>query len=92
MAMSVEELTDEKWMDSALCKGEDVAIFFEEFEGGSQATRRTTLNMCQLMCPVRGLCYNYAKETRSTGVFGGEYFWIGKPIKNAIRFKSKYDD
>jgi WhiB family redox-sensing transcriptional regulator len=65
---------DWRWQDSAVCRGEDLAVFFGR-EGESRAERDIreayAKDLCD-MCPVRATCLEYAfSKPEKYGVYGG---------------------
>lgn len=86
--VKVSIIEDDNWKLSSACKNLDTSMFFEEFEKGDSATRRKVIAICNT-CEVKDKCLQYAKEMRCSGVFGGEYFWCGRKLKNPLGFRDK---
>lgn len=59
----------EAWMDFARCKGQDPSIFI--LDPGS--TTAEAAKFCA-ECAVCEPCEDYAKRTRSVGIWGGKFF------------------
>lgn len=77
------------WRDLASCNGIDsdsTGIFFEEYETDPVVARETDV-FC-LSCPVARQCFQYGKETKSEGVWGGVYLENGKVSKNYNKHKT----
>lgn len=65
---------DWRWQDSAVCRGEDLAVFFGR-DGESRAERDIreayAKDLCD-MCPARQACLEYAfSKPEKYGVYGG---------------------
>lgn len=80
------------WRDNAACKDTDPVVFFGK-EGGN--LRRQYLNpdakwrqLCP-QCPVRSLCLELARESKSEGIFGGKVFLPGPGER---RIPIEYDE
>lgn len=73
---------DEDWKDYAACRQKEIPLsqFFEDFEAAHNdiPRRRRLIAVCQT-CPVVNQCAEFARKTKSTGVFGGAYYVSGKP-------------
>lgn len=81
-----------RWRDNAACKDTDPVVFFGE-DGAD--LRRQYMNadaewrqLCP-QCPVRSLCLELARETKSVGIFGGKLF---VPGPGEMRTPIEYDE
>ena len=68
-----------RWLDKALCRGQDIRDFFEHFERGTSSQKALVINLCN-ECPVQPECYAYASSNKDTeGFWAGYYFRKGLP-------------
>ena len=75
----------------AMCKINAVptSMFFEEFEDLSTKEKKQVLALCN-SCSVKQKCLDDALSNRDTyGVWGGQFFKKGRPIRLNIVSKSK---
>jgi hypothetical protein len=75
----------------AMCRINDMptSMFFEEFEELSLKEKKQVLALCN-SCSVKQKCLDDALANRDTyGVWGGQFFKKGRPIRINIVGKSK---
>lgn len=66
---------DLEWQDLAVCTGQDIRRFHEDYESNPR-TAKLTDQMC-LSCPVRKECLQAGVENNEWGVWGGVYLSAG---------------
>ena len=79
---------DQLWVDQALCRGMDTAMFFPE-RGINYNKIKEIKRMCKV-CPVRTQCFELAmeQENDNCGIFGGT-----TPLeRRRIRAERSYGD
>jgi hypothetical protein len=78
-----------KWIDEAICKGDEVNQFFDDYEEDLEL-RKDIDSLCA-MCPVARECFAFGISQKSWGVHGGVYLETGKVSREFNRHKSKDD-
>jgi Pyruvate/2-oxoacid:ferredoxin oxidoreductase delta subunit len=74
-----EELRDDPtaWMNYSACIGADITEFYPPEDASTEdqdkIVSEVTDKYCS-KCPVRTLCYDFAKETNSVGIWGCTFF------------------
>ena len=79
----------DRWKDSASCKGYDTNIFFDKYEE-DEALRPAIENLCS-ECPVARLCFAVGVSQKEWGVWGGVYLENGKISREFGKHRSKAD-
>jgi hypothetical protein len=77
---------DFRWDQLATCKDWDTNDFFDNYENDKVIAHNVD-QMC-LSCPVADQCFEFGKQTKSYGVFGGVYLENGRTSKNYNTHKS----
>ena len=76
------------WLEEALCEGMDTEWFFDEYLKNDEIAAKVD-KLCA-ECPVQTQCYNFGKELKSTGIWGGVWLQMGKAEKNLERVKENW--
>lgn len=65
-------MSDIKWMNKAMCKGQPTRWWFPERGDKGEDARnfKVAKRICRT-CGVSKQCFNYGMDTNSVGVFGG---------------------
>lgn len=77
------------WQEFGLCyniDGRYLNMFFDEFEQDPEI-RPHVISFCNA-CPVRDMCEEYGKATKSDGVWGGKYLVRGKESEPKSVYKT----
>lgn len=72
------------WQESGNCHGcDDIDFSFDPYHGKKPTKHQLSIKQefCDDDCPVRGKCLIFGIETKSTGLFGGEFLDEGKVLK-----------
>jgi Transcription factor WhiB len=77
---------DLRWEQLATCKDYDTYDFFEGYETDKVVSKNVD-EMC-LSCPVVQQCFQFGRETKSYGVFGGVYLENGRPSRTMNSHKT----
>lgn len=80
------DLEESNWEDFALCAGQPVSLFFEEYES-SQRVARAVDEMCSV-CPARMACLTFGIENKHEGTWGGVALSRGKMDKDKNSHKT----
>lgn len=71
-----------EWITEALCEGEDVNLFFDDYLSSEEAFNY--VNKLCAECPVKTACLNFGMGTKSVGVWGGELLQQGVIVDASI--------
>jgi Transcription factor WhiB len=82
-------MPNENWKDEALCKGDDVNLFFEKYEEDIEV-RKDIDSLCSI-CPVARTCFAIGVSQKAYGVWGGIYLDKGKISKEFNKHRAKQD-
>jgi hypothetical protein len=80
---------DNKWELEAICDGDEVNLFFDDYEENIEI-RKEIDALCGI-CPVARQCFAAAISQKDWGVRGGVYLEKGKISKEFNSHKSKQD-
>lgn len=80
---------NEKWKQEALCNGDEVNLFFDDYENDLEV-RKDTDSLCGI-CPMAKICFATAISTKAWGVWGGVYLENGKISRQNNNHKTKQD-
>lgn len=85
------DLEDLEWQDLAICKGQPLSKFYEEYESNPR-TAKIIDEMC-LSCPIRKECLSTGIENNEWGVWGAIYLTNGRVDegKNAHKTPEVWD-
>lgn len=81
--------TERKWYHYAACQNIDLNYFFDEYENDPVVA--TVVDTICDNCPVKRFCFQEGVEKRETGVWGGMYLVLGKPVSNRNSHKQSND-
>jgi hypothetical protein len=81
---------DAETAEQALCKSEDVALFFENYEDDPEVATMVDHKFC-FQCPVMQKCLESGLKTKSWGVWGGVYLVDGGVNKKLNAHKTAED-
>lgn len=76
-----------KWQDLASCKKMSTNLFFDDYES-SRVVAEQIDSMCS-SCPVTKECYEFGKDKKETGVFGGFYLINGQVDRKRNEHKTQ---
>ncbi len=82
-------MPNENWKDEAICKGDDVELFFEKYEEDVEV-RKEIDSLCSI-CPVARTCFATGISQKAYGVWGGIYLEKGKISREYNKHKTKED-
>ncbi len=82
-------MPNEDWKDEAICKGDDVELFFEKYEEDVEV-RKEIDSLCSI-CPVARICFSVGVTQKAYGVWGGIYLDKGKTSREFNKHKTKED-
>lgn len=71
------------WVQNSKCSQMDTGQFFDNFESAPVSDRRKIVGICEA-CPVRDECFQHARDNKEYGVWGGAWFYNGRP-SNPLR-------
>jgi len=80
-------LDKHNWKDQALCLGQDVNDFFDNYEEDNEL-RHEIDSLCH-ECPIRRECFANGVSGKEWGVWGGVYLENGSISREFNRHKSK---
>lgn len=79
----------DRWKESALCKGYDTDIFFDKYEENEEL-RAAVDNLCST-CPLARMCFAVGVSSKEWGVWGGVYLENGKISREFGKHRTKAD-
>jgi hypothetical protein len=82
-------MPNENWKDEALCKGDDVNLFFDTYEENIDV-RKEIDSLCSI-CPMARICFAVGVSQKAYGVWGGVYLDRGKVSREFNKHKTKQD-
>jgi len=82
-------MPNENWKDEAICRGDDIELFFEKYEEDVE-TRKDIDSLCSI-CPVARICFATGISQKGYGVWGGIYLEKGKVSREFNKHKTKED-
>lgn len=82
-------MPNDKWKDDALCKGDDVNLFFDKYEEDIEV-RKEVDSLCSI-CPMARMCFAVGVSQKAYGVWGGIYLDRGKISREMNKHKTKED-
>jgi hypothetical protein len=82
-------MPNENWKDEALCKGDDVNLFFDTYEENIDV-RKEIDSLCSI-CPMARICFAVGVSQKAYGVWGGVYLDKGKMSREFNKHKTKQD-
>jgi hypothetical protein len=82
-------MPNENWKDEALCKGDDVNLFFDTYEENIDV-RKEVDSLCSI-CPMARICFAVGVSQKAYGVWGGVYLDRGKVSREFNKHKTKQD-
>ena len=82
-------MINENWKDEALCKGDDVNLFFDKYEENIEI-RKEIDSLCSI-CPIARTCFAVGVSQKAYGVWGGIYLDRGKISREFNKHKTKQD-
>lgn len=77
------------WKDQALCLGQDINDFFDNYEEDIEL-RKEIDGLCH-ECPMRRVCFANGVSGKEWGVWGGVYLENGSISREFNRHKNKQD-
>ncbi len=75
------------WKDEALCIGEDINNFFDNYEEDVEV-RKEVDSLCEI-CPLARTCFAVGVSTKQWGVWGGVYMENGKISREFGKHRTK---
>jgi hypothetical protein len=82
-------MPNEDWKDEAICKGDDVELFFEKYEEDVEV-RKEIDSLCSI-CPMARMCFAVGVSQKAYGVWGGIYLDKGNISREFNKHKTKED-
>jgi hypothetical protein len=82
-------MPNDDWKDDALCKGDDVNLFFDKYEEDIEV-RKEVDSLCSI-CPMARICFAVGVSQKAYGVWGGIYLDRGKVSRELNKHKTKED-
>jgi hypothetical protein len=81
---------DAEFADKALCKDEDVLLFFDNYEEDKEVATMVDHKFC-FRCPVMQECLETGMKTKSWGVWGGVFLVDGMVNRKLNSHKTAED-